>query len=113
MTSCRFELRSYAKAGVLDAIRQAGGAVFGVTSEPQTLASEAEREWETQFPIVGDPHHEIREETSERGWLDVFYNEDADICASANGHLIPRGTISQLLSQCTEPTHIVSLAMRT
>ena len=57
--------------------------MFGVTSEPQTLASEAEQEWETRFPIVGDPHHEIREECSERGWLDVFYNEDA-------GHLRER-----------------------
>ena len=68
---------------MLDEIRQAGGEVFGVTSEPQTLALEAEREWETQFPIIGDPHHEIREECSERGWLDVFYNENA-------GHLRER-----------------------
>ncbi len=71
------------KSGVLDEIHQAGGEVFGVTSEPQTLATEAEVEWETQFPIVGDPHHEIREASSERGWLDVFYNEDA-------GHLRER-----------------------
>ena len=71
------------KSGVLDEIHQAGGEVFGVSSEPQTLATEAEKEWETQFPIVGDPHHEIREACSERGWLDVFYNEDA-------GHLRER-----------------------
>ena len=71
------------KSGLLDEIRQAGGEVFGVSSEPQTLASEAEEEWETQFPVVGDPHHEIREACSERGWLDVFYNEDS-------GHLRER-----------------------
>ena len=71
------------KSGVLDEIHAAGGEVFGVTSEPQTLATEAEEEWETRFPIVGDPHHEIREECSDRGWLDVFYNEDA-------GHLRER-----------------------
>ncbi len=50
--------------------------MFGVTSEPQTLATEAEEEWETGFPIVGDPHHELRELCTERGWVDVFYNED-------------------------------------
>lgn len=71
------------KSGVLDEIHAAGGEVFGITSEPQTLATEAEEEWETRFPIVGDPHHEIREECSDRGWLDVFYNEDA-------GHLRER-----------------------
>ena len=68
---------------MLDEIHEAGGEVFGVTSEPQTLATEAEEEWETQFPIVGDPHHEVREECSERGWLDIYYNEDA-------GHLRER-----------------------
>lgn len=68
---------------MLDEIRQAGGEVFGVSSEPQTLAYEAEEEWETQFPVVGDPHHEIRGACSERGWLDVFYNEDS-------GHLRER-----------------------
>lgn len=71
------------KSGVLDEIHKAGGEVFGVSSEPQTLASEAEKEWETGFPIVGDPHHEVREECSGRGWLDVFYNEDS-------GHLRER-----------------------
>jgi len=71
------------KSGVLDEIHAAGGEVFGVTSEPQTLATEAEEEWEVGFPIVGDPHHEIREECSKRGWLDVFYNEDS-------GHLRER-----------------------
>ena len=71
------------KSGVLDEIHKAGGEVFGVSSEPQTLASEAEKEWETGFPVVGDPHHEVRETCSDRGWLDVFYNEDS-------GHLRER-----------------------
>jgi peroxiredoxin len=71
------------KSGVLDEIHQVGGEVFGVSSEPQTLATEAKEEWEIQFPVVGDPHHEIRKVCSERGWLDVFYNEDS-------GHLRER-----------------------
>jgi len=40
------------------------------------LASEAEDAWETSIPVIGDPHHEIREDLKTRGWLDVFYNED-------------------------------------
>ena len=50
--------------------------MFAITSEPQALATEAEEDWEFRFPAVGDPHHEIREVLKERGWLDVFYNED-------------------------------------
>jgi hypothetical protein len=34
-------------------------------------------------PVVGDPHHEVREDLKARGWLEVFYNEDA-------GHLRER-----------------------
>ena len=47
-----------------------------MTSEPQSLAEEAEQAWEMSIPVVGDPHHEIRDELAQRGWLDVFYNED-------------------------------------
>ena len=50
--------------------------MFAITSEPQTLATDAEREWDFRFPAVGDPHHEIRELLKDRGWVDVFYNED-------------------------------------
>ena len=71
------------KSGVLDEIHAAGGQVFGITGEPQTLATAAEEEWETGFPTVGDPHHEIREECSDRGWLDVFHNDET-------GHLRER-----------------------
>ena len=61
---------------MIDEIQAAGGQVFGITSEPQSLAVEAEDSWELTFPIIGDPHHEIREQCKNRGWLDVFYNED-------------------------------------
>ena len=62
---------------MVDQIREAGGEVFGITSEPQALAVEAEEAWNLNFPIVGDPHHEIRKVCAERGWLDLFYNENA------------------------------------
>ena len=26
--------------------------------------------------VIGDPHHEIRDQLSDRGWLDVFFNTD-------------------------------------
>lgn len=61
---------------MLDEIRAAGGEVFAITSEPQTLATEAQDDWEFSFPAIGDPHHEIRHELQKRGLLDVFYNED-------------------------------------
>ena len=69
-------MRSYEQAGVVAEIRAAGGEVFGITSEPQSLAEEAEGAWQISIPVVGDPHHEIRQLLAERGWLDVFYNED-------------------------------------
>ena len=55
----------------------AGGEVFAITSEPHSLAVEAEEDWEIGFPAIGDPHHEIRAALSEKGWVDVFYNENA------------------------------------
>ncbi len=61
---------------MLDAIREAGGEVFAITSEPQTLAAEAEEDWEFGFPAVGDPHHEILETCRERGLVEVFFNRD-------------------------------------
>ena len=48
-----------------------------MTSEPQALAVEAEEAWNLNFPIIGDPHHEIRKICAERDWLDLFYNENA------------------------------------
>jgi hypothetical protein len=73
-------LRSYQRDGLLDEIRAAGGEVFGISSEPHSLATEAEKAWGLEFPIIGDPHHEIRKDLKTRGWLDVFHNAD-------DGHL--------------------------
>jgi len=67
-------LRGYDEHGITRAIRDAGGAVFGMTSEPQTFASEAAAAWELDFPVVGDPHHEISNLLRERGWLSLFVN---------------------------------------
>jgi hypothetical protein len=68
-------LRGYAKSGVVQKIREAGGELYAVTSEPQTLATRAQEEWEFGFESVGDPHHEILGTCRERGWLDLFVNE--------------------------------------
>lgn len=61
---------------MVDEIRAAGGEVYGITSEPHSLAAEAETAWGISIPIVGDPHHEIRKDLKARGWLDIFHNED-------------------------------------
>ena len=70
-------------SGVLQDIRAAGGEVIGITSEPDSLAREAEAAWQIDMPIVGDPHHEIRKDLKNRGWLDIYHNEDS-------GHLRER-----------------------
>lgn len=80
-------MRGYVETGVLDKIRQAGGELYGVTSEPQSLATEAEEEWELGFPVVGDPHHEILSTLREREWIDVYFNENI-------GHLTERSWAS-------------------
>lgn len=56
------------------AIRAAGGEIYAITSEPQTLARNARDEWETGLEHVGDPHHEIAGACRERGWLSLFTN---------------------------------------
>ena len=61
---------------MVDAIHAAGGEVFALTSEPQSLATEAQEAWQIGFPSVGDPHHEIRNACQERSFLNVFANED-------------------------------------
>ena len=70
-------MRSFVKSGVLGEIRAAGGEVFGLTSEPQSLASEAEQAWELGYPCVGDPHHEIKEHCRDEGLLSFFANENS------------------------------------
>ena len=67
-------MRSFVKSGVLDAIRAEGGEVFGVTSEPQSLGTEAGQAWELGYPCVGDPHHEIKDVLRQRGLVNVFAN---------------------------------------
>jgi hypothetical protein len=71
-------LRGYQKEGVVRAIRSAGGEIFGITSEPQTLASEAALCWGLDFPLIGDPHHEIADQCRQRGWLDLYVNAHGD-----------------------------------
>ncbi len=68
-------MRGYGKAGVVDAIRQAGGEIYAITSEPQSLAGNAQEHWETGFEHVGDPHHEILDACRDRGWLSLFTND--------------------------------------
>jgi hypothetical protein len=48
--------------------------VFAISSEPQTLVTEAQESWEIQFAGIGDPHHEIRDDCAQRGFVDVFCN---------------------------------------
>lgn len=71
-------MRGYQKEGVVHAIRSAGGEIFGITSEPQTLASEAGESWGLDFALIGDPHHEIANYCRERGWLDLYVNAHGD-----------------------------------
>ena len=60
--------------GVVEKIRDAGGEVFAVTSEPQYLADQAHEHWELDFENIGDPHQEISQVCSERGWLTLYAN---------------------------------------
>lgn len=48
--------------------------MFAISSEPQTLVTEAQESWEIQFAGIGDPHHEIRDDCAQRGFVDVFCN---------------------------------------
>ena len=66
------------KSGVVEAIRAGGGEVYGITSEPQALASRAQADWELPFESVGDPHQEIADTARKRGWLDLRVGEVGD-----------------------------------
>lgn len=72
-------MRGYTAAGVPEAVENAGGAVFAVTSEPQTLADEAHESWELPFDVIGDPHHEVSESCRQHGWLELFVNREMGI----------------------------------
>jgi len=50
--------------------------VVAVTSEPQYLADEAEQDWEVGYKVIGDPHQEIRQALTNRGWLDIYRNQN-------------------------------------
>ena len=71
-------MRGYQKDGVVAAIREAGGELFAITSEPQSLARNAQDDWETGFEHVGDPHQEILGQCTDRGWLSLFVNDWGD-----------------------------------
>jgi hypothetical protein len=70
-------------SGIADEIRAAGGQVFAVTSEPQSLATEAVNTWELDFESIGDPHHEILQTCRDENWLDLFVNSSADLLQEA------------------------------
>ena len=76
---------------MLDEIRAAGGEVFGISSEPHSLAVEAEDAWDMSIPVIGDPHHEVRVDLKARGWLDIFYNEDYGHLRERNWTSHPKG----------------------
>ena len=65
-------MRGFNEEGVVQAIRDAGGEVYAITSEPQALAQNAQVEWATGMEHVGDPHQEILARCVERGWLSLF-----------------------------------------
>ncbi len=71
-------MRGYAKDGVVAAIRAAGGEIYAITSEPQSLAYNAQQHWETGFEHIGDPHQEISGQCTDRGWLSLFTNHWGD-----------------------------------
>ena len=64
---------------VVDAVRAAGGEVYAITSEPQTLATRARDDWQTQIEHVGDPHQEIAADARARGWLDLRVQENTEL----------------------------------
>ena len=63
------------KDGIAAKVRAAGGEIYGVSSEPQTLAGLAKTEWALDFETLGDPHHDVAGDVRDRGWLDLFVNE--------------------------------------
>ncbi len=77
-------------SGVADKIRAAGGAVYGVTSEPQSLAERAPQEWKLDFACIGDPHHEIADTCRERGWLELFVNPSLEFLQASSTHFDPQ-----------------------
>ncbi len=71
-------MRSFTDDEFAAKVRAAGGEVFAVSSEPQSLAGRATPEWRLDFESVGDPHQEIAATCRERGWLDLYVNESLE-----------------------------------
>jgi hypothetical protein len=69
-------------------VRAAGGEIYAISSEPQSLASRASTEWRLDFDSVGDPHHEISGACRERGWLDLFVNEHLEFLQQSTADAI-------------------------
>ena len=78
-------MRGYENAGITRKVRAAGGEIYAVSSEPQTLASRASAEWGLNFECVGDPHHEISGKARERGWLELFANRELEFLERSAG----------------------------
>ena len=70
-------------------IRAAGGEVYGVTSEPQRLADNAQSEWDLSFECIGDPHQEIPETVRDRGWLEIFVQKRLEFLRQAASDFEP------------------------
>lgn len=86
-------MRGYTKAGVTEAIRAGGGEVYAITSEPHSLAKNAQDDWDSGMEHVGDPHQEIAQTCRDRGWLSLFTNDwDGDgIGVTASWRSNPKG----------------------
>ena len=65
-------MRGYQRDGIANTIREAGGEIYAVTSEPHSLAINAQEHWETSLDHIGDPHHEILADCTDRDWLSLF-----------------------------------------
>ena len=64
------------ESGVVDEIRERGGEIYAISSEPQALAGRAKSEWALNFDTIGDPHHEIMGTCRDRDWLDIYANTE-------------------------------------
>ncbi len=76
-----------------EAIRAAGGEIYAITSEPHSLAKNAQDDWDTGIQHVGDPHQEIAQACRDRGWLSLFIKDwDGDgIGPTASWRSNPKG----------------------
>ncbi len=60
-------------------MREAGGEVYAITSEPQRLADMAQQDWGLSFECLGDPHHEVIDSCRDKGWLDIIVNTNTEL----------------------------------